>query len=333
MGSGRIPGGADIEDVEKLISQKTDSKVGVGDLPPQANGCEAYSPDVQMPRAERLRNHRDEKHDPESASTFQNEPWDRTFRPLTLRFNFPRATATLDLVRATMTAHQHDSVLGTHTYAVITTIPRGEVFWLDSSVAKRNESATCPVVREAPRGENSATAEGMSPGKLKATVLDDTAEGVVFLGASGAGAMRSDDLLPGAPNSADVDAFEQFRGLDLQPGRPLIFHRDGTVSYQPGGSSATTADGRSLDVHTLLETTDWSKTSLGPRESWPGSLNGFGKSQYTSLPWQLHLTLSSGLSHGVPPQRMYLVGRRSNLDVQPVVRKRMLHITWETTCC
>ncbi|ORY35646.1 hypothetical protein BCR39DRAFT_511288 [Naematelia encephala] len=54
--------------------------------------------------------------------------------------------------------------------------------------------------------------------------------------------------------------------------RPLFFSRDGTVSRQKAPARDMGTGGRSMDVHELLRDTDWSKTSLGPQESWPQSL-------------------------------------------------------------
>jgi hypothetical protein len=63
------------------------------------------------------------------------------------------------------------------------------------------------------------------------------------------------------------------------PARPMIFQKDGSVKRQQSAFPAGAMDnGKSMDVHVLLKTTDWSKTGLGPMESWPQSLKSAGKS-------------------------------------------------------
>jgi hypothetical protein len=64
-----------------------------------------------------------------------------------------------------------------------------------------------------------------------------------------------------------------------QTSRPLYFSSDGTVSRARGALMSGVDDrGKPLDVHVLLEATDWSKTALGPREQWPQSLKTVGES-------------------------------------------------------
>jgi hypothetical protein len=79
-------------------------------------------------------------------------------------------------------------------------------------------------------------------------------------------------------------ALDLVESSDGQASRPLYFSSDGTVS-RPRGPLLNGVDerGKPLDVHVLLETTDWSKTGLGPRENWPQSLKTVGECAGTLL--------------------------------------------------
>lgn len=90
--------------------------------------------------------------------------------------------------------------------------------------------------------------------------------------------------MPSIP-STQMTPTDEIMALDLaeagegQASRPLYFSSDGTVS-RPRGPLLNGVDerGKPLDVHVLLATTDWSKTGLGARETWPQSLKTIGES-------------------------------------------------------
>lgn len=65
--------------------------------------------------------------------------------------------------------------------------------------------------------------------------------------------------------------------MAMSPPRALHFSRDGAVTQLTRPSLDAKANGIPLSVQTLLEMTDWSKTSFGPREQWPASLQNMGE--------------------------------------------------------
>ena len=59
--------------------------------------------------------------------------------------------------------------------------------------------------------------------------------------------------------------------------RHIHFSRNGVVTQsKPLLPTGGEVNGLSLDVNVLLQSTDWSKTSLGPKDSWPQSLKTIG---------------------------------------------------------
>jgi hypothetical protein len=95
----------------------------------------------------------------------------------------------------------------------------------------------------------------------------------------------------------------------------MIFQKDGSVKRQQSAfPDGATDNGKSLDVNILLNTTDWSKTGLGPMESWPQSLKSAGESQVV-----YHGLMSSLLGYAVPASVLSLVGQRSDFDLQCAV--------------
>ena len=160
----------------------------------------------------------------------------------------------------------------THTYVMVTTVPRSaflpnypavlQDYTIDSPEISPHEL----LVPAFPRPRAKVLAGSKSPVKTlrslpKASVSDTT------------------------PSTADVTPTEEITQLDL-PGpakdifrsnRPIYFNRDGTVSGKSHVLQGTDQQGKSLDVHELLRTTDWSKTGLGPMSQWPQSIKTAGE--------------------------------------------------------
>jgi hypothetical protein len=103
-----------------------------------------------------------------------------------------------------------------------------------------------------------------------------------------------EEELRGPQEWDDAHTDEEIDGIgDLTPGRPLYLFRDGSVVYGPlpDGSEA----GKASDVVALLESTDWSATPVGARETWShGLLNAVTIAMEYPLPaavwWGKELT-------------------------------------------
>lgn len=90
----------------------------------------------------------------------------------------------------------------------------------------------------------------------------------------------------------------------LSPPRALHFSRDGSVTQMTRPSLDATSNGIPLSVQALLDMTDWSKTSFGPRDRWPASLQVMGEC-LRDVP----LLTSSQLRHVLPARSQHLVGQ------------------------
>ncbi|GFZ50846.1 hypothetical protein JCM24511_08604 [Saitozyma sp. JCM 24511] len=188
---------------------------------------------------------------------------------------------TLELTKTSMPIYQFNRTgarakMATHTYIIITTIPRGPLTMKEGPVLpilptpaslSMSEPPTEPAVVLDP--------SHLSHGALRTTIL-----------ASPASPPRT--VAPPLPIGATLDTqsgaavnitpTDEIMALDMPHGstgqsRPIFFNRDGTVSRPRGlGNKGLDNNGKSLDVHELLRDFEWSTTSLGPQESWPQSL-------------------------------------------------------------
>jgi hypothetical protein len=171
----------------------------------------------------------------------------------------------------------------THTFAIITTTPRSALV-LDPS----------PAAIEIPSIEMSEPEiqPDETPQQPRKTVLSNPSSPVRAISK----ALPTATTLDTGPLDADMatptDERPQTNSL-FTPGRPLIFNRDGTVSRQQSAFPTGAEDnGKSLDVHVLLKTTDWSKTGLGPMDNWPQSLKSAGMSDLFPLSVQMGQSLT-----------------------------------------
>lgn len=143
----------------------------------------------------------------------------------------------------------------THSFVIITTVPKS--------------TFALPVTADLDETPSVTMAELPTTPLPTATILETTEPKM--------------SLLTGVPNTKTITPTDEIMALDLgQAGddhsRPLLFSRDGTVS-RPRTLHFRGRDsrGKALDVHQLLEETDWASTSLGPREKWPQSLRTIGQ--------------------------------------------------------
>lgn len=200
---------------------------------------------------------------------------------------------TLELTKTSMPIYQFNRTgarakMATHTYIIITTIPRGPLTMKEGPVLpilptpaslSMSEPPTEPAVVLDP--------SHLSHGALRTTIL-----------ASPASPPRT--VAPPLPIGATLDTqsgaavnitpTDGIMALDMPHGstgqsRPIFFNRDGTVSRPRGlGNKGLDNNGKSLDVHELLRDFEWSTTSLGPQESWPQSLKTIGMSRASPRP-------------------------------------------------
>ncbi|WVQ81842.1 hypothetical protein IAT38_003969 [Cryptococcus sp. DSM 104549] len=193
---------------------------------------------------------------------------------LTIDLVFP-GRVTLEMTKVILPASRISrsglkSQLKTHSFTVITTTPRSAFVpnhaeahlspnYVDSPV-----EATFPSMSSSPPGP-------VRPSYPRTTTLSPTA-------APTTSNDKRPSFLNSHPSSSPIiSPVEELKGLGLlsprgKPSRPLMFSVDGTVSRSTERAAGNDAEGRSLDVSVLMETTDWSKTPLGPRELWPQSL-------------------------------------------------------------
>lgn len=174
---------------------------------------------------------------------------------LTLAFTFGSECVVLQLSKTYLPIYQYDGAQRTravaHAFAVVT---------------------ATPVEQDTP-----AMPECGSPKSTRSWVSSNTS------GASGV----YEDQRPVLGRSHELSREEELRGpqgwddahtddeaIDsfgpFEPGRPLYLFRDGSVVHGPPPDP--TEEGKVSDVVALLESTDWSATPLGPRETWSHSL-------------------------------------------------------------
>lgn len=180
--------------------------------------------------------------------------------------------------------------LETHTFVVVTTLPRTPLVLNNPAQAER--PTPTPTSTHFPMNLDSPLDTPMNEDLLGAPVFTSKPRTKLLDGPSAVS--RSKNYLPAGatedtrPAFSDLTPTEEIAALEMpsaamqtdRPNRPIFFNRDGTVSGKNSSRSALglkqTEVGLSMDVHELLKTTDWSKTSLGPRDQWPQSLKTIG---------------------------------------------------------
>ncbi|WVR09485.1 hypothetical protein IAU60_006553 [Kwoniella sp. DSM 27419] len=158
------------------------------------------------------------------------------------------------------------SRVGSHTFAVITTTPRSALVSNASSLVSNSASGS-PSDEQAPAlgGDLEAVEEAEDAAGPRATVLGQGGPSTNSLGRPVPSASTADPHLTTRVPETEThpDIFSAAAGNS----RPIMFNRDGTVSRQ-----VVPSEGTSKDVRVMMETMDWSKTALGPRDQWPQSL-------------------------------------------------------------
>jgi hypothetical protein len=157
----------------------------------------------------------------------------------------------------------------THTFAIITTTPRSALVM--DTVPQRTNVEIPTIAMSEPDSDGVAR----PPRK---TVLPNPSSPVRGLLKKLPTATNL-DVPPLESDDLDTPTDEKTQHVALgTPARPMIFQKDGSVKRQQSAFPEGAMDnGKSLDVHVLLKTTDWSKTGLGPMDSWPQSLKSAGK--------------------------------------------------------
>ncbi|WVF67533.1 hypothetical protein IAT40_002289 [Kwoniella sp. CBS 6097] len=166
------------------------------------------------------------------------------------------------------------SYMSTHTFAIITTTPKSTLMPSRTAVDPASRPAVPPVQSKMDETDTKllATIEN-KPG----SDISPTPRTTILNSSSASSSSNPLTRLPLATSSADprmtnmrdprAEADLDFFSGGLEISRPIMFDRDGTVSRQPLSTGPPSAD-----VLALMESTDWSKTPLGPRAQWPQSL-------------------------------------------------------------
>ena len=242
----------------------------------------------------------------------------------TLKVDFVQpGKVTLELTKTNLPIYQVGrgnarSKLGTHSFIVITSVPLTPLTALSAPKVLADDSRQRRETVSEPRQH----ARHLTPHAPKTTILDAPPDlpkrPGLSLHPSSVSAERS------TSNPEIKTPTDEITALDLsqtpsKPHQPLLFNRDGTVSRRKGQQGTGGQDGKSLDVNVLFETTDWSQTPLGPRDSWPQSLKSIG-----DLPaavkdeWTL---MSSVIVYAVSTRVLFMVGQGPDLDIQLGVRR------------
>lgn len=170
----------------------------------------------------------------------------------------------------------------THTFAIITTTPRSALIMDTTPRAVETEIPTIAM--------SEPDSDGVARPPRK-TVLPNPSSPVRDISKALPAATNLDVAPLGSDLDLDTPTNEKPQHIALSTAaRPMIFQKDGSVIRQKSAFPDGAMDnGKSLDVHVLLNTTDWSKTGLGPMESWPQSLKSAGQSLF-----QLRRVLADG---------------------------------------
>ena len=191
--------------------------------------------------------------------------------------------------------------MDTHTFITVTTIPRspfvvtppaiqeddGEDTYMGDGATPTPETANIPLNFPVSSPETSPRIETLlvpafPRSKPKAKVLTGPQVTKKNLANLPAGALIDTRNI----SDQEVTPTEEITALDLpesavkppsRPNQPIFFNRDGTVSGRSTSKPNRDEHGLSMDVHELLQSTDWTKTPLGPKEQWPQSLKTIGE--------------------------------------------------------
>nr|XP_019044826.1 hypothetical protein I302_06740 [Kwoniella bestiolae CBS 10118]OCF23756.1 hypothetical protein I302_06740 [Kwoniella bestiolae CBS 10118] len=190
-------------------------------------------------------------------------------KPLILDFVHP-SKSTFELVKAYMPIHPAEQGNGhtrpsTHAFVIITTIPRSTITF-DISRPSHSDPYMTPM-QEKPTFLSHKEELLQTPAVPKTTVLSPTTSPSHRSLTRPIPAATSSD--PAMTQKA-VTPTEELNGFDFTSKKSgaIRFGRDGTVTT----SAAEAGRPPIADVHDLMDSTDWSKTPLGPREQWPQSL-------------------------------------------------------------
>lgn len=194
---------------------------------------------------------------------------DRPLPPtITLQFRFGPTKGTFELTKSSMPIHLHHdngrAIVTTHTFAVITAIPRD-----DSALRARRDTPTMtpPTPHSGQLSPKlTATPAPDTPRRpMRKMVLDNKhPDGPVSL------------LVPVSPHMELSQAVGTFEAVKWGDAQALVFNRDGTVQHSQPTPTAKAPDGRPLAVNALVDYIDWSQTPLGSREQWTNSLKSQG---------------------------------------------------------
>jgi hypothetical protein len=204
---------------------------------------------------------------------------DRTKPPSTMKLQLIKpGLVTLELTKTSLPVWYFGqtgarSRMETHTFVVITTVPKSSFVLTDGDAF-----ANLPLPRAIQELRIDVSDQSFPAPKttfLK-TPRSPRQDPFQLQASTSFGTLQNEpgeNLTP----TAEIMAMDLPTDTPARVSRPLFFNRDGTVSRHGGMPLERDANGRSLDVHDLLKSTDWSKTSLGPSESWPQSLKTIGE--------------------------------------------------------
>lgn len=215
---------------------------------------------------------------------------------LTIEINEP-VHVKLDLTQTRVPIYQFGRTgartrMETHTFVIITTVPRSELvpnrigsqIGESSPMASRSRNTTSTFV---PSSRGEASAIPADNGLLAPQSFFPALPRTSYLH-SPSSPVEQRSMLPQSatgiiPRDLQITPTDEIMALDLSASgettdRPLMFNKDGVVSRLKGSRTSGVDDrGKSLDVMELLETYDWSSTSLGPKDQWPQSLKTVGE--------------------------------------------------------
>ncbi|KAL1413038.1 hypothetical protein Q8F55_000787 [Vanrija albida] len=194
-------------------------------------------------------------------TTHSSTPTDTPPAPstLTLEFNFPSGPRVYEIIKSTMPVYYNNrkdaSQIGTHSFAIITTIPRPAAQPQPQRLLSQvtPQQAGIPTVTMVELSD-----EAKTPSIPKGPDLARS----MFTGKV--------DEPRWSPESNTPHAMES---PSLTSG-PVHFYRDGRVRNIVSAPSlrSESDDDMSKNVHALLDRVDWTQTSLGAKEDWSQSL-------------------------------------------------------------
>lgn len=197
---------------------------------------------------------------------------------------------TLEMTKTSLPIWQHPKGDGrtrmeTHTFTIITTTPRSA--WQAKGQTRQITQGTqrLSISDEPARQEAVRVADQIAAFHPRTTILAAPAHSPriatqsIPMEITDRASDRRDTPTEEIPalNLSQPQPFDLPKSLATKS-RPLVFNRDGTINpHHEVGRRGKNEQGLPLDVHELLAHTDWTKTSLGPMESWPQSLKTIGE--------------------------------------------------------